>query len=100
MIRELNIRCLDVEKASLRLIVLLAWNQLPITRLDFISDCKKEKIGKTAFYSSLEPLKSLGLLEEKQDNVDGRRVITTFLTDKGYLIASKIIEIENMLNEN
>ena len=74
MIRELSIQVLDEEKATLRLVEILAWNQMPITRLNFISQCKKRKIGTTAFYSSLEALKKLGLVEDVKDEINGRVV--------------------------
>jgi hypothetical protein len=99
MIRELSIQLLDEGKATLRLITILAWNQLPIPRLDYIAQSKKEKIGATAFYSSLKVLKNLGLVEEIKDETKRRRVTLTALTEKGGKIAEKIIEIQRILRE-
>jgi predicted transcriptional regulator len=51
-------------------------------------------IGSSAFYKSLKTLKQLNLVkEDKQD----KKTITT-LTEKGYQVAKKVSEINDILN--
>ncbi len=45
---------LDGEKAALRLLLVLAYSQVPIPRLEFIKHAKEVGVGRTAFLSSLD----------------------------------------------
>jgi DNA-binding PadR family transcriptional regulator len=95
----MNIRRLDEEKATLRLILILAYDMVPLTRLEFIEKAEEELVGRTAFYSSLRALKELGFIEETQDTKEGKRVIHTELTEKGIAVARLIWDIENLLGD-
>jgi len=95
----MNIRRLDEERATLRLILLLAYNQVPLTRLEFMEEAKEEFVGRTAFYSGLRTLREFGLIEESQDTREGKRVIHTALTEKGLAVAKLVWDMEKLLGD-
>lgn len=78
-----GIGSLDEEKGALRILLYLAYSQGSDDRRRMIEDLSSKDVGRTAFYSSLEALKDLNLVEEAKvsrekktirgDQVDGKR---------------------------
>ena len=88
---------LDEGKASLRILVTILYNQVPMTRQELIEQLGREGIGRTSFYSSHKTLKDIGLIEDVSEVRDGKRVILTQFTEKGLKVASKLVEIVQSL---
>jgi hypothetical protein len=93
----MNIGRLDGVKGTLRLILALAYNQVPLTRLEYMAEADKVGVGRTAFYSGIRTLMDLDLVEETIDKREGKRVIYNVLTEDGRAIAKLVAEIEKKL---
>ena len=91
----------DEYKGSIKMLLLLRENPFGIARLEFLKSLKKQGVGGTAAYKSIEALKSHELILEKKMQLarSGKRVVITELTKKGAKIAQKLQEIMNMLDE-
>ena len=87
---------LDGEKAALRLLLTLAYSQVPIPRLEFIKHAKEVGVGRTAFYSSLEKLKELGLVEVLTSRGERGTMVESRLTERGKKVARLLSEIEEI----
>ena len=87
----------DDEKATIRMIQILALQQGADSREMFIADLKKHGVGRTAFYSSLEALEGLALVESRDVVVNGKRTRETVLTDKGMRVAEVLTKLEEHL---
>jgi hypothetical protein len=95
----MNIKRLDEERSTLRLILILAKIQVPVARLEFIKSAEDVSVGRTAFYSGVGTLRELGLIEESSDKRGGKRVILTGLTEKGRRVAELIWKMDDILGE-
>ena len=87
----------DDEKATIRMILILGLQQGADSREMFIEVLKKHGVGRTAFYSSLEALEELALVESRDVVVNGKRTRETVLTDKGMRVAEVLIKLEEHL---
>jgi DNA-binding MarR family transcriptional regulator len=90
---------LDKEKGSLRLLITILYNIGPVTKGELRGILRRQEVGGTAFESSLDTLKDLGLVKDKNETNEGKRVIFSYLTEKGHIIAEKLIEIQKILND-
>ena len=93
----MSIRRLDEERGTLRLILTLAYNQVPLTRLEYMNGADEVGVGRTAFYSGIRTLMELGLVEETYETREGKRVILSGLTKDGWAVAKLLREIDEML---
>jgi hypothetical protein len=93
----MNIGRLDEVKGTLRLILILAYDQVPLTRLEYMAEADKAGVGRTAFYSGTKTLRELGLIEETSETRKGKRVILNGLTKDGRAVARPLVEIDEML---
>ena len=91
-----NVGGLDGEKAALRLLLVLAYSQIPFPRLEFIKHAKEVGVGRTAFYSSLDKLKGLGLVEDLTGRGERGTVVESRLTERGEKVARLLSEIEEI----
>ena len=85
---------LDKNNATLRLLYILCYDCPASPRIELMEISKTYGIGSSAFYKSLKTLKQLNLVKEDKKR---KKTITT-LTDKGYQVAKKISEINDILN--
>ena len=89
---------LDKEKGTLRILNVLGSENTRLSRGLQILLMKHEGVGRTAFYSSLDCLKELGLLEDYQDKHKKKKLTFSMLTSKGRDIAEKVEEIAELLS--
>ena len=87
----------DDGKATIRMILILALQHGADSREMFIADLKKHGVGRTAFYSSLEALEELALVESRDVVVNGKRTRETVLTDKGMRVAEILTRLPEHL---
>ena len=88
---------MDEVKGTLRLLYVLYYDPRPITRLELLEEMKKINVGRTAAYKAIETLRSLGLITENQEVYSGKRVIVTYISEKGIAVGEKLDEIKRML---
>ena len=74
----------------------MAYSQVPIPRLEFIKLASEEGVGRTAFYSSLEKLKELGLVEVLTSRGERGTMVESRLTERGKKVARLLSEIEEI----
>ena len=84
---------LDNERGSLRLLHILRNRIPPMSRSTFLKIAGREGVGKSAFYSSIQTLGELGLIEEKRVRLGEASVVVTDLTSTGASIAKKVSEL-------
>ena len=88
----------DDAKAAIRITFLLSWQGGGAdSRQNLLKVLKGYGVGATAVYSSLRTLEELALVESRDVIVEGRRNVETVLTDKGYRVASVLVELEKLL---
>jgi hypothetical protein len=95
----MSVRKRDEERGTLRLILILAYDQVPLTRLEYMKEADEVGVGRMAFYSGIRTLMMLGLVEETSETRMGKRVILSGLTKDGWAVAKLLIEIEEMLGD-
>jgi Fe2+ or Zn2+ uptake regulation protein len=83
----------------MKMLSLLQYHYRPFTRVDLLNEMNEQEIGRTAAYRAINALADIGLLKESRRVRSGKRVLNTYLTEKGLLIADKIIELEKILEE-
>ena len=88
---------LDKESGTLRILKVLSFQKTRLSRGLQILLLKHEGVGRTAFYSSLNCLKELGLLEDYREKHKKTKLTFSMLTSKGRAIAEKIEEIAEIL---
>jgi len=93
-----NIYRLDEGKGTIRLLLTLYNEYRPISRLELLDELRKVNLGRTAAYKAIETLKALNLIEEGKSVHEGKRVITTSISEKGIEVAEKLDEIITMLD--
>jgi len=69
-----------------------------MSRTTFLGFAERSGVGKSAFYSSIETLALIGLIEEKRVKIGGVSVKATKLTARGVSIAKKISELVSDLS--
>jgi len=89
-------KALDSERATLRLLLCLAYECPCHPRTELRNSLRKHGVGGTAFMASLDRLRELGLIQETTRD-DGRRVTVTCLTEKGVRVAEKVSELYDAL---
>jgi len=87
---------LDNERGSLRLLHILGNRTPPMSRTLFLEFAERTGVGKSAFYSSIQTLAELGLIEEKRVKRGDVTVKETKLTPRGVSIAKKISELHRI----
>ena len=60
---------------------------------------RKRNIGRSATYKVINALAELGLIVVKQSVRDGKRVVWTHPTERGFRVAEKIEEIIKIMDE-
>jgi Fe2+ or Zn2+ uptake regulation protein len=83
----------------MKMLSLLLYDYRPFTRVDLLNEMDEQEIGRTAAYRAINALVDVGLLKESRGVNSGKRVLNTYLTEKGLLIAEKIAELEKILEE-
>jgi Fe2+ or Zn2+ uptake regulation protein len=94
-----KLNALDDVRGTMKMLSLLHHDYRPFTRVELLDEMNSQKIGRTAAYKAIKALVDIGLLNETQGVNDGKRVLNTYPTQKGFLIAEKIIELEKILEE-
>jgi DNA-binding PadR family transcriptional regulator len=95
----MNLKLLDEGKANLRILTWLIYSIRGLSTMELIEGLKADKVGKSAFYSSLEKLASCRLVYSKWTKEKGKRIKLISLTDKGVKVGEKLVEIEKILAE-
>ena len=85
---------IDKNNATLRLLYILCYDCPASPRIELMEISKTYGVGSSAFYKSLKTLKNLDLVRE---NKKDKKTIST-LTEKGYQVAQKVSEINDILN--
>lgn len=89
---------LDMKKGAFTLLTILRYHFGPQTRGDLEEEAKRMSLGRTALYSAIKALREAGLVQETPLNLDGKRVVTTYFTEKGLAVAEKLIEIREIID--
>ncbi len=89
---------LDMKKGAFTVLTILRYYHGPETRGELEEEAKRMSLGRTALYSAIKALKEAGLIHEISFNLDGKRVVTTNLTEKGLAVAEKLIEIREIID--
>ncbi|MBA7698997.1 hypothetical protein ES703_107681 [subsurface metagenome] len=87
------------EKATLRILLYLAYSQGSDDRGKMIEDLRQRGVGRTAFYSSLKTLVDLDLLEDRRVSVGNRRFVETCLTQKGSDVVKSLVDLSRFLRD-
>jgi predicted transcriptional regulator len=95
----LKLNVLDDVRGTMKMLSLLHYDYRPFTRVELLDEMNRQKIGRTAAYKAIKALVDVGLLNESQGVIEGKRVLNTYITQRGFLIAEKIIELEKILEE-
>jgi len=95
----LKLGVLDDVRGTMKMLHLLHWDQRPFTRVELLNEMNKREIGRTAAYKAIKALVDIGLLKETRGIDGGKRILNTYPTQKGFLIAEKIAEMEELLEE-
>jgi hypothetical protein len=93
-----NFNRLDEVKGTLRILIILGYSFQPVPRLELIKECKEDYLGRTAFYSAHKALMELGLIEEKSETRDGKRVVLTNLKEKGKKVVTYLVGIQKLMD--
>ena len=90
-------KALDEQRASLRLLLSLLYDCPCSPRTELRECLRRYGVGGTAFQSSLESLKRLGLVQEKRAGDVGGRELLTLLTEKGMKVAEAVNTLHDAL---
>lgn len=94
-----NLYSLDTVKGTLTLLQVLGFDRRPIERLELLTEMRKKNIGRAAVYRSINTLVELGLIVVKQSVSDGKRVVCTYPSERGFRVIEKIEEIIKIMDE-
>ena len=90
-------KVLDEQRASLRLLFSLAYDCPCNPRTELRECLRRYGVGGTAFQSSLETLRKLGLVHETRTRRGGHMETLTSLTERGLMIAEAVIKLHGIL---
>lgn len=91
---------IDHERGTLRLLIALEAYGQGLSRTQLTDKLREQGIGRTSLKSSLESCKELGLLVDVKMQRGSSIYTITMLSEQGYLLALKLLEIKKMLDDN
>jgi len=89
---------IDQERGTLRLLVTLEKYGQGLVRQQLIDELREQGVGRSSLYSSLDACRELGLVVDFKMQRGSKNYIVSMLTEQGYLLACKLLEIKEMLD--
>ena len=89
---------IDQERGALRLLVTLEKYGQGLVRQQLIDELREQGVGRSSLYSSLDACRELGLVVDVKMQTGSKNYIVSMLTEQGYQLASKLLEITEILD--